>query len=340
MTALQTIIDNGHWLPYTFAFLMGFAMLVYAILDGYDLGVGVLSALVPDNEKDRMIASIGPFWDANETWLVLGVGLLLVAFPAAHGVILSNLYLPVALMLIGLIFRGVAFDFRAKVPAQHKHWWNKAFFGGSFTVAFAQGFMLGDYILGFQHTLAAILFCILVGFIVVAGYSLIGACWLIMKCEKELQKKAINWAKWTLIATAFGVGIISLTTPMVSPRIFEKWFTMPQYMYLAPIPVLTLGLILAAYSILQRLPLAGDRLCWAPFALVVGVFILCFSGLAYSFFPYIIPDQMLIVDAAAAPKSLMFILVGALIVLPFMLLYTALVYKIFHGKTTDMLSYD
>ena len=337
---INEMIQSGDWLPYLFAFLMGFSMLVYAILDGYDLGVGVLSALVPDKDKDRMIASIGPFWDANETWLVLGVGLLLVAFPMAHGIILTNLYLPVAVMLIGLIFRGVAFDFRAKVPAHKKHRWNISFVVGSTMTAFAQGYMLGDYIIGFEDSLPAVLFSMLIGLVVVTGYSLIGACWLIIKCEGELQKKAVHWAKMSLFGTAAGVGIISLVTPMVSPRIFDKWFSMPEYMYLAPIPMLTLALILMTYTLLQKLPMKGDKYCWAPFAMVVGVFILCFSGLAYSFFPYIVPDQLLIVDAASARESLMIILVGALVVMPIMLAYTVLVYRIFHGKTTDMLSYD
>jgi cytochrome d ubiquinol oxidase subunit II len=189
------IFHNGQWLPLAFAGLMGLAMLIYAVLDGYDLGVGMLMKAATDEEKDVMIASIGPFWDANETWLVLGVGLLLVAFPLAHGIILSNLYLPVALMLIGLIMRGVAFDFRAKAKAGHKHAWNNAFFGGSLLTALAQGYMLGSYILGFEKSYNAFGFSMLVGICVAAGYCLIGSSWLIMKTEHELQRKAVHWAR-------------------------------------------------------------------------------------------------------------------------------------------------
>ena len=173
---MQEIISNGKWLPYTFAGLMGLAILIYAILDGYDLGVGMLSDSANEKEKDRMIASIGPFWDANETWLVLGVGLMLVAFPSAHGVVLTELYLPVAVLLFGLIFRGVAFDFRAKVSYQKKWRWNLAFYFGSLLSALSQGYMLGAYIMGFEDSPLATLFAILTALAVASGYCLIGAC--------------------------------------------------------------------------------------------------------------------------------------------------------------------
>lgn len=336
---IATLIESGDWLPYTFAFLMGLSMLIYAVLDGYDLGVGFLSLFGSHAEKDTMIASIGPFWDANETWLVLGVGLLLVAFPDAHGVVLTNLYLPVALMLIGLIFRGVAFDFRAKVPPARKHLWDKSFFWGSTMTAFAQGYMLGSYILGFDHSLYGVLFSCLVGLCVIGGYSLIGAAWLIMKTEGELQKKSIIWAQWALMTTMVGIALVSLATPLVSTRIFSKWFSLPEMFYLAPIPIITGLCIMGMLWKLRQLPLKNDRHCWVPFALCVAIYVLCFLGLAYSFFPYIVPEQMLITEAASAPESLMIILVGALIVLPVLIGYTFVAYKIFHGKATK-LSYD
>ncbi len=336
---IQELIASGDWLPYIFAFLMGLSMLIYAVLDGYDLGVGVLAAAAEDDEKDIMIASIGPFWDANETWLVLGVGLLLVAFPAAHGVILTNLYLPVAVMLIGLIFRGVAFDFRSKVPPEKKERWNTAFFAGSLLTAFAQGYMLGSYILGFEQSLGAVSFSILAGMSVVAGYCLVGAGWLIMKTEGALQEKAVRWAQLSLFAAVGGISLISLATPLVSERIFDKWFSMPAFLFLLPVPLLTGVLIAAMYLVLRKLPLENDRLSWAPFVMTIGMFVLCFGGLAYSFFPYIVPDQMTIVEAASAPESLIIILVGALIVLPVLIGYTFVAYKIFHGKATH-LSYD
>lgn len=336
---MTDIFQNGEWLPLAFAALMGLSMLIYAVLDGYDLGVGVLMHGQTDAHQDTMIASIGPFWDANETWLVLGVGLLLVAFPAAHGLILTHLYLPVAVMLLGLILRGVAFDFRAKARVDYKGGWNRAFFGGSLLAALAQGYMLGSYILGFEKSWSAFGFSLLIGFCVVAGYCLIGACWLIYKTDGDLQKKAIGWARKSLYATVFAIALVSLSTPMVSERIFEKWFSFPNILLLAPIPVITGGLVIALDLILRRLPRPEDRWSWLPFVMTLGIFVLCFQGLAYSFYPYIVPDRLKIVDAASAPESLKIILVGALVVLPVLIGYTALAYRIFHGKA-DTLRYD
>jgi cytochrome d ubiquinol oxidase subunit II len=333
------IFANGDWLPLSFAALMGLSMLIYAVLDGYDLGVGILMKRATDEEKDRMIGSIGPFWDANETWLVLGVGLLLVAFPAAHGLILTSLYLPVAIMLIGLTLRGVAFDFRAKAKIDHKNAWNNAFFAGSLITALAQGYMLGAYILGFADGMATVAFSLLVGLCVVAGYCLIGACWLIMKTEGALQKKAVLWARYSLWGTILAIALISISTPLVSERIFEKWFSFPNIVLLAPIPLITGTLVIALEALLRKMPKPQDKWCWVPFVTTIGIFILCFNGLAYSFYPYIVPDQLKITEAASAPESLMIILVGALIVLPVLIGYTFLAYKIFHGKAKD-LSYE
>ncbi len=332
----MNMFADGHWLPLVFAALMGVAILVYAVLDGYDLGVGILMGLAEPDEKDRMIASIGPFWDANETWLVLGVGLLLVAFPSANGIVLGHLYLPTALMLVGLIVRGVAFDFRIKARDDHKALWNRAFCAGSLLASVTQGYMLGRYILGFDTGVWSLAFPVLVGASVAAGYGLVGACWLILKTEGALQAKAIRWARGCLAGTVLGIVLVSLATPLVSPRIFGNWFSFPAIFYLTPIPLVTAVLILALWQILRRLPLPGDRLCWAPFALTVGIFVLCFAGLAYSFYPYIVPDQLTIVDAASAPESLMIMLVGALVVLPCLVGYTAFSYRVFRGKAEDI----
>ncbi|WP_265468737.1 cytochrome d ubiquinol oxidase subunit II [Arenimonas daejeonensis] len=200
-------------LPLIFTGLMALAMLLYVVLDGYDLGVGILLRGASDPQKDRMISSIGPFWDANETWLVLGVGLLLVAFPLAHGVILSSLYLPVAAMLIGLILRGVAFDFRVKARAAHKPLWNGAFWAGSLLAAFSQGFMLGSYILGFRDDAVAVMFAIAIGLCLCAGYALLGAGWLVLKAEGELRERALRWAYANLWLTALGIAAVSVATP-------------------------------------------------------------------------------------------------------------------------------
>lgn len=336
---IEQILADGSWLPYTFAFLMGLAVFIYTVLDGYDLGVGMLSDNASWHEKDRMIASIGPFWDANETWLILGVGLLLVAFPAAHGIILTHLYLPVAVMIFGLIFRGVAFDFRAKVPHHQKWRWNNKFFYGSLLTSLAQGYMLGSYVTGFDHSWSGVMFSCLIAVAVASAYCLIGACWLIMKCEGALQKKAVGWAKYHLVNSVVGLCAVSAVTPLISDRIFERWFSFPETLALAPIPLATGLMIVTLYMVLRHMPFPKDQYCWVPFGLTVGIYMLSFIGLAYSFFPYIVPEKMTVVQAAAAPESLKIMLVGALIVLPVLLAYTALSYYIFHGKATE-LHYD
>lgn len=333
-------LPPGAWLPIAFAVLMALSMLLYAMLDGFDLGVGVLLRRTPEEaERDRMIHSIGPFWDANETWLVLGVGLLLVAFPAAHGMILTALYLPVALMLAALILRGVAFEFRAKAPEAQKPRWDMAFQAGSVLAAFSQGWMLGSYILGFAQGWAALLFSFLVGAIVVAGYTLIGACWLVWRTEGALQARAAAWARGALYATWAGVLVISAATPLASPRIFERWFDFPQVLGLAPIPLATGALFLLLHIFLRRFPRADHALDWVPFAACCAIFALCFQGLAYSFWPYVVPERLTIFEAAAAPESLLIILVGAGLVLPVIGLYTAVIWHVFGGKARPLSYY-
>ncbi len=338
---IDTIISSGQWLAYVFAFLMGLSMLIYGLLDGYDLGVGILSFYAKDKkESDQMVSSIGPFWDANETWLVLGVGILLVAFPKAHGIILSNLYIPVFIMLIGLIFRGVAFDFMSKSDNRHKKDWYYAFFAGSLTTALAQGYMLGSYIIGFNlETLNSKLFVFIVSISLAVGYCLIGANWLIMKTTGELQKKSIQWAKLSLMGAIICIALVSLGTPISNQTIFNKWFIFPNFYYLSLIPLSTIILVIWMYLLLKKLPYTKDRYCWLPFFLTIVIAIFCFIGLAYSFFPFIIPNEMLIIQASAAYSSLMIIFIGALIVLPILFGYTFFVYKVFQGKTSD-LNYD
>jgi len=334
------IFENGHWLPLVFAGLMALALYVYAILDGYDVGVGILSRFAEPEEKDVMISSIGPFWDANETWLVLAVGLLLIAFPQANGIVLTNLYLPTCLMLIGLILRGVAFDFRAKAAPEHKERWNTAFAGGSFLMAMCQGYMLGSYILGFTHDLVSLIFSLAIGLFVASGYCLVGASWLIMKTSGVLQQRSIVWAAKSLRGTALGILLVSLASPMVSDHVFNRWFSYPDLLLLLPVPLLSLFLVWRLNVLLtHKLPQKPADGCWKPFAMTSGLFLLSLIGLCYSFYPYIVPGQLKIVDAASAPESLMFILVGALIVLPFMIGYTLFAYKVFFGKTQE-LSYN
>ena len=326
-------------LPVVFTALMALAMLLYVVLDGYDLGVGILLRGVPDADKDRMISSIGPFWDANETWLVLGVGLLLVAFPLAHGVILGALYLPVAAMLIGLILRGVAFDFRVKARAAHKPLWNGAFWSGSVIAAFSQGYMLGSYVLGFRDDAVGVAFAVAIGLALCAGYALVGAGWLVLKAEGELRQRALRWAYVSLWLTGLGIAAVSVATPWVSPRIFEKWFALPQLLFLLPVPVLTALVFAATEGAVRRLRKGESRRDWIPFAGAILLFVLAFAGLAYSLFPYLVIDRITLWVAAAATGSLKIMLFGAAITLPMILLYTVYVYRVFWGRTAE-LSYE
>ncbi|PUB10682.1 cytochrome d ubiquinol oxidase subunit II [Yoonia sediminilitoris] len=331
--------DPAVWLPFVFAALMGLSILIYVILDGFDLGVGLLFPFADDEEKDRMIASIGPFWDANETWLVLAVGLLLVAFPSAHGAILTALYLPVAIMLIGLILRGVAFEFRAKAPAPQKELWNNLFFAGSLMTALAQGFMLGMYVMGLDWTWAHAGFGLLTAVFLAVGYSFIGATWVIHKTDEFLQRKAVDWAKGGIWGLVLGIGAISLATPFVSDRIFDKWFSFPAALYLAPLPLMSGGLVVWLWVMLQKMPYAQDRMSWKPFVAATALWVMAFGGMAYSFYPYVVPEKLTIYEAASAPESLFIILIGTCFVLPTIMGYTVLSYYIFKGKARE-LRYD
>ncbi|MCU0983961.1 MAG: cytochrome d ubiquinol oxidase subunit II [Acetobacteraceae bacterium] len=328
-------------LPIVFAGLMAISVLAYVVLDGFDLGVGLLLPQAEEeHERDRMVASIGPFWDANETWLVLGVGLLLVAFPTAHGAILTALYLPVALMLLGLTLRGVAFEFRAKAAdLRDKRRWDHAFFGGSLLAALTQGWMLGRYVLGFDAGVIALGFAALSAIGVAVAYSFIGAAWLIWRTEGILQRRAVTWARRSLWGVALGIVGVSLATPIASERIFHRWFDFPNIVLLAPMPLATFALIAGLAALLRHLPLPGDALRRLPFWGAVGLFCLSFAGLAWSFFPYIVPERLTLWQAAAAPESLSIILAGALVVLPIIAAYTVLAWRVFGGKAMD-LRYD
>ncbi|MGH8668400.1 MAG: cytochrome d ubiquinol oxidase subunit II [Burkholderiales bacterium] len=320
-------MTSGEYLPLIFTALMGAAILAYVVLDGYDLGVGMLMPAASREEQDRMVASIGPFWDANETWLVLGIGLLLAAFPVAHGEVLGALYLPVAAMLVGLMIRGVAFEFRIKAEGWHRELWNWLFWAGSTLASFAQGFMLGRYITGFDPGAGYWLFAILVGASLCGGYVLLGATWLILRTDGELQQKSIGWARWGLLWIALAVALVSLGTPLVSETVREKWFSFPRIMLLSALPLATAGAWLWVWFSLGK---SEGR----PFAGAAAIFVLSFAGLAYSLYPYVVIDRLTIWEAAAHPNALMFLLVGTLVVLPFNLGYTFWSYRIFRGKAS------
>jgi cytochrome d ubiquinol oxidase subunit II len=342
MTELLTGLIGDYpwddWLPVAFVALMGISILVYVILDGFDLGVGILSRdpSVTEEERDIMVGSIGPYWDANETWLVLAVGILLTAFPIAHGVILVHLYIPATLMLIALIARGVAFEFRAKSPVSQKRHWDLVFFAGSLVASLGQGYMLGVYAMGLGTGWYVFAFGLLTAICLAAGYAFIGACWLIRKTEGLLQRKAIGWAKRLIWFAALGMVAISIATPLASAEIFARWFSWPQIALLAPIPIATIAIFAVLVWLLDNMPFEGDRWSRAPFALTAGIFILGFIGMAYSFFPYVVPMKIDAWEAAAARESLIIIFIGAMVMLPIISAYSIYAYRVFTGKATAL----
>jgi cytochrome d ubiquinol oxidase subunit II len=323
-------------LPLVFAVLMGAAVLLYVVLDGYDLGVGMLMPAATPKEQELMVASIGPFWDANETWLVLGVGILLVAFPVAHGQILAALYLPVTAMLIGLMLRGVAIEFRIKADGWHRELWNWLFWFGSFLASFAQGLMLGRYITGFESGFIYYLFALLTGAALCGGYVLLGATWLVMKTAGALQKKALAWTRWGLLWVALGVALVSLATPLVSTTVEAKWFAhfpfVPRTPWLALLPLATLAAGGWVWHATGRLKSDATAPDWTAFAGAISIFALAFAGLAYSLFPYVVLDRVTIWQAASHPSALKMVLAGVLIVLPFLIAYTVFAHRVFRGK--------
>jgi len=303
------------------------------ILDGYDLGVGLLLPLAESKEqKDTMISSIGPFWDANETWLVLGVGVLLVAFPMAHGLVLQALYLPVAVMLIGLILRGVAFDFRVKAPTKYVPFWNRAFFVGSLLASASQGWMLGSYITGFDQGWLGLSFSLGIALTLPAAYILLGAGWLIMKTEGELQAHAVRWAARVLWPMGFALVAISVATPLVNPGVVAKWFSVPEVFGLMPIPLSCAIAFFAVRWVVTHPNVVKAGYGWVVFAATVLIFVLAFFGLAYSIFPDIVIGRMNVWQAAVSTGSLTVIFVGVAITLPVIIIYTIYMYRVFWGK--------
>jgi cytochrome d ubiquinol oxidase subunit II len=322
-------------LPVIFMALMGVSMLIYVISDGYDLGVGMLMHRADAAEKDIMIASIGPFWDANETWLVLGVGILLVAFPKAHGLVLGELYLPVALMLVGLTLRGVAFDFRVKAKDHHKQSWDRLFFAGSALASVAQGWMLGRYVSGFGSGWNYPLFAGAIAVALPMAYVLMGATWLVMKTEGDLQDRAVQWARTAWAPMAAGLILISMATPWISATVRARWFSLPEVIALMAIPLTTTIALISVRALLDSRVVRGP-LCWLPFLLLILVFVLGFLGLAYSIYPYVVIDRLTIWEASSSPAALKVILVGTCISVPAIAGYTVFSYRVFRGKTGEL----
>lgn len=326
------------WLPVAFVIILGLSVLFYAVLDGFDLGVGILVPLEEEREAERdvMISSVGPFWDANETWLVMIVGVLFIAFPLAHSMILQALYIPTFFMLLGLILRGVSFDFRAKTMVHRKLLWDRIFKAGSIMATLSLGYMLGMYVMGFDTTPASYLFALVSAAGVTAAFSYIGAAWLVLKTEGELQQKAARWGRISGWLTAAGILLVSLVNVLIDPAIFDRWWGFPETLLLLPVPLSTMALIAYTDRYFSNVPYPDDKGAWKPLISVGLVFILAFMGIAYSYFPYVVPNQLTVWEAAASTEPLIFILVGVAIVLPAILGYTIFSYWVFRGKASEL----
>jgi cytochrome d ubiquinol oxidase subunit II len=320
-------------LPLFFAAVLALAILLYALLDGFDLGVGILFPFAPTAQcRSKMMNSVAPFWDGNETWLVMGGGGLFAAFPLAYSLIMPTFYIPIILMLFGLIFRGVAFEFHSKTKSiKEQKIWDYSFHFGSLIAAFFQGVILGSFVQGVEvgnvwGWLNS--FSLVSGLGVIAGYALLGSTWLIMKTRGRTKIWARQAALYILIFVTFFIGLISLWTPFLNKQILSKWFFDPGILYLAPIPVLTIAtLIMLARGVINKKE-------YQPFLLTIFLFILCYAGLLVTFFPYVIPYSLTFEKAAAASTSLSFLFVGVVIILPIILCYTAFSYWVFRGKAS------
>jgi cytochrome d ubiquinol oxidase subunit II len=317
------------------AFIIAFAVFVYVVMDGFDLGLGMLFPLFPKKEdRDVMMNSVAPVWDGNETWLVLGGGGLFAAFPLAYAVLMPALYTPIIAMLIGLIFRGVAFEFRWRTTRE-RNLWDIAFFGGSLIAAMAQGIALGavlqgvhvearHYAGGWWDWLTP--FSILTGVSVVIGYCLLGATWLVMKTEGELRGEAYRLSWWLLFAILGAIAAVSLATPFLSIQYAARWFSWPNIILTAPVPI-----AVAAVTVLLLRSLAA-RQDYRPFFLTLALFALSYAGLGISMYPWIVPQSIDIWQAAAPENSQILMLVGVAIMIPLILGYTAWSYWVFRGK--------
>ncbi len=322
--------------------ILGVGILFYVLLDGFDLGVGMLYGFEPDLQSRNMVMnSIAPIWDGNETWLVLGGLALLAAFPLAFAIIIPALYFPILVMLLALVFRGVAFEFRFR-DAEHKSLWDHGFCYGSAVATFAQGIMLGAFIQGFKvdgrHFVGTSLdfltpFSVLTGVALVFGYSLLGAGWLILKTEGEIQARARRHGRICLIAVLVAVAAVSIWTPLMSADVAQRWFSWPNILLLSPVPIAT---ALVAFGTWRAL---DSQLQAAPFIGAIGLFILSYGGIAISLWPMIVPHQYTLWEAASSARTQAFLLVGTLFLLPVILVYTGWSYWVFRGKVRADIGY-
>ena len=325
-------------LPLIWAVIIIFGVMMYVVMDGFDLGIGMLFPFVKDaRDRDVMMNTVAPVWDGNETWLVLGGAALFGAFPLAYSVVLEALYLPLMLMLVGLIFRGVAFEFRFKARANKRHIWDKAFIWGSLVATFFQGVALGAFIEGFKVVDRKFVggyldwltpFTLFSGLGLIVAYTLLGCTWLIMKTEGPLQQKMHDMARPLALVLLAVIGIVSLWTPIAYPQIADRWFSMPNLVWFMPVPLLVM---VTFYGLLRAV---ARNAHYTPFLLTLVLIFLGYSGLGISLWPNIIPPSISIWDAAAPPQSQGFMLVGTLFILPFILGYTYWSYYVFRGKVT------
>jgi cytochrome d ubiquinol oxidase subunit II len=323
-------------LAFIWAVIILFGVMMYVVMDGFDLGIGILYPFFADKiDRDVMMNTVAPVWDGNETWLVLGGAGLLAAFPLAYSIVLSACYLPLIFMLLGLIFRGVAFEFRFKASDAHRHWWDKAFIGGSIAASFFQGATLGAFVQGiavrgrsFDGGALDWLtpFSVFTGLGLVVAYALLGCTWLIFKTSGPLQSRMKELAQPLTLALLATIVVISVWTPLTHDYIAQRWFTWPNMLWFAPVPVLVALSVWLLLRSLRGEPHAG------PFVLTLALVFLGYSGLGISLWPNIVPPAISIWEASSPPQSQGFALVGALLIIPLILVYTAWSYYVFRGK--------
>jgi cytochrome d ubiquinol oxidase subunit II len=330
-------------LPLIWFGLIATAVFLYVLLDGFDLGVGILFPFAPSDKcRDRMINSIAPFWDGNETWLLLGGGGMLAAFPLAFVILMPALYLPIIVMLLGLIFRGVAFEFRFKDTGKFRRVWDIVFHFGSLLAAFMQGMIIGTIVQGVEvegrsfaggpfDWLSA--YSVMTGVALVFGYALLGSTWLVMKTEDETQNWARKCATYTIGYVAIFLAVVSISMPVMNTAIRTLWFSLPNFFFLVPIPAASLILLIIIWRDLH-----SDRE-YRPFLLSFGVFLTGYLGIAISVWPYVVPFEITFEQAAAAPESQSLLLIGTVVMLPLILAYVGFCYYIFRGKASHESSY-
>jgi cytochrome d ubiquinol oxidase subunit II len=323
-------------------FILGVGVFLYVLLDGFDLGVGILFSFAPDTRSRNLIMnSIAPIWDGNETWLILGSVGLMAAFPLAFAIIIPAVYFPIAIMLLALVFRGVAFEFRYR-DADHKSFWDHGFSWGSVIATFAQGIVLGAFIQGFKvdgrHFVGSSFDCftpfsLLTGLALVLGYALLGAGWLVLKTDGEIQGRARLHGRIALVGVLVAVGAVSIWTPLADPDIAHRWFSWPNLIFLAPVPVVTAVIAFFVWRSLNGKSEAG------PFIGAIGLFLMSYLGIAISLWPMIVPHHYTLREAASSQSTQAFLLVGTLFLLPIILLYTAWSYWVFRGKVRADIGY-